>query len=132
MLRMFLRVLNLCVCFKVCCPFRILKQYQCNLQEKKVWVPELIPMDLFGKAKEIAVISLLILYNINPMPLVICGPPLAANFEHGLGAKEELQEEDTYVLTRRKTKMRKVACNVVIKEVNMRMNNGNLLILKSS
>jgi hypothetical protein len=37
--------------------------------------------------------SLLVMYNINLVPLAICVPPLPTNIEQqGLGAKEELQE----------------------------------------
>jgi hypothetical protein len=49
--------------------------------KKKVKVLELVPMDLFNKAKEIAMISLFVLYNINPMPLVICVLPPSPELE---------------------------------------------------
>jgi hypothetical protein len=50
-------------------------------------------MDLFDKVEEITMTNLSNLYNIDPMPLAICGPPLAANpKQHRSGAKEELQE----------------------------------------
>jgi hypothetical protein len=42
------------------------------VHEKKVWVFELVPMDLFDKVEEIVMTSLSILYNTNPMPLAIC------------------------------------------------------------
>jgi hypothetical protein len=45
------------------------------VQNKKVEVLELVPMDLLNKAKEIAMMNQLVLYNTNPMPLVICVPP---------------------------------------------------------
>jgi hypothetical protein len=38
-------------------------------------------MDLLDKAKEIAMTSLLILYNTNLVPLAICAPTLATNLE---------------------------------------------------
>jgi hypothetical protein len=44
------------------------------LQEKKVRVFELVPMDLLDKVEEIAMTNLSILYNTNPMPLAICAP----------------------------------------------------------
>ncbi len=71
----FLCIPNLYPCFKVCCPFKSLNQYQFNVQNKKVEVLELVPMDLLNKAKEIAMMNQLVLYNTNPMPLVICVPP---------------------------------------------------------
>jgi hypothetical protein len=47
-------------------------------------------MDLFDKAEEITMTNLSNLYNIDPAPLAIYGPPLAADPEqHGLGAKEK-------------------------------------------
>jgi hypothetical protein len=58
------------------------------VQEKKVWVLELIPMDLLDKVEEIVMTILLVLYNINPMPLVICALPLPTNVEQqGLGVE---------------------------------------------
>ncbi len=76
---MLLQIPNLYPCFNVCCPFKNLNQYHCNVHEKKVQVLELIPIDLFDKAKEIAIISLLVLYNINPMALAICDLPSPTN-----------------------------------------------------
>jgi hypothetical protein len=49
-------------------------------------------MDLLNKVEEIAMTSLLVMYNINLMPLAICVPPLLANIEQGSGVEEELQE----------------------------------------
>jgi hypothetical protein len=46
---------------------------------KKVQVFEFVPMDLLNKVEEIAMTNLLVLYNTNPMPLVICALPLPAN-----------------------------------------------------
>jgi hypothetical protein len=46
--------------------------------------------------------------------------------------EKELQEEDTYVPTRRKKKTKKVVHGVIIRKVNMRTSSGNLSILKSS
>ncbi len=52
--------------------------------------------------------SLSILYNINPVPLAICALPPFGEFEQqGLDVEEELQEEDTCVLARRKKKGKK-------------------------
>jgi hypothetical protein len=51
------------------------------VKEKKVWVLEFIPMDLFNKVEEIAMISLSILYNTNSLPLAICVLPLLANLK---------------------------------------------------
>jgi hypothetical protein len=42
------------------------------VQEKKVQVPELVPMDLLDNVEDIAMTSLSILYNTNPVPLTIC------------------------------------------------------------
>jgi hypothetical protein len=67
----FSKIPNQYPCFKVCYPFKSLK-YQCNLQEKTVWVHELVPMDLLNKVEEITMISLSILDNTNPVPLTIC------------------------------------------------------------
>jgi hypothetical protein len=49
-----------------------------------------------------------------------------------LDAREELQEEDTYVPIRKKKKGRKVVHAVVTREVSMRTSSGNLSIPKSS
>jgi hypothetical protein len=51
------------------------------VKEKKVWVLELIPMDLLNKVEEIAMISPSVLYNTNLVPLAICVSPLLANLE---------------------------------------------------
>jgi hypothetical protein len=51
------------------------------LQEKTNKVFQLIPMDLFDKAKNITMISLSILYNTNLVPLAICLPTLAIDPE---------------------------------------------------
>jgi len=48
-----------------------------------------------------------------------------------LDAGEELQEEDTYVLVRRKKNMRKVIRRVVIREVSTKMSSGTLLVSRS-
>jgi hypothetical protein len=49
-------------------------------------------MDLFNKAKEIAMTNLLILYNMNLVPLAICvSPPSRELEQQGLDAEEELQ-----------------------------------------
>jgi hypothetical protein len=42
------------------------------VKEKKVRVFELVAMDFLDKVEEIAMTSLLVSYNINPMPLVVC------------------------------------------------------------
>ncbi len=51
------------------------------MQKKKVWVLELILMDLFDKAEEIAMTNISILYNTNPMPFAICVSPPFANLK---------------------------------------------------
>jgi hypothetical protein len=51
------------------------------LQKKKVQVLRLVPMDLLDKVKKIAMTSLLILYNTNPMPLAICPRTLVVDLE---------------------------------------------------
>jgi hypothetical protein len=38
-------------------------------------------MHLFDKAEEIAMMSLSILYNTNPVPLAICAPPPLEDLE---------------------------------------------------
>jgi hypothetical protein len=89
-------------------------------------------MDLLDKAKKIIMTSLLVLYSTNPVPLMICAlAPLGELKQQRLDAKEELQEEHTFVLTRRKKKGKKTTCRVVIKEVNTKRSSGNLLILRS-
>jgi hypothetical protein len=75
---------------QVCCPFIILNHYQYNVHENKIQVLELIPMDLLDKAKEIAMISLSILYNINLVPLAICALTPTANLEQQRSVVEEL------------------------------------------
>jgi len=66
------------------------------VQEKKVWVLELVPMDLLDKVEEIAMTRLLVLYNTNLLPHAICVlPPLVNPRQQGLGAEEELQEEES-------------------------------------
>jgi hypothetical protein len=61
------------------------------VQEEKVQVLELIPMDLLNKAEEIIMTSLLVLYNTNPMPLAICSLPSPTNpKQQGSNVKEEL------------------------------------------
>jgi hypothetical protein len=50
-------------------------------------------MDLLNKAEKIAMTSLLLLYNINLVPVAICVPLLPVNIEQqGSSAKEKLQE----------------------------------------
>jgi hypothetical protein len=51
------------------------------LQEKKVQVFELIPMDLLDKPKKMIMTSLLILYNPNLVPLVFFASTPFANPE---------------------------------------------------
>jgi hypothetical protein len=81
-------------------------------------------MDLFDKAKEIIMTSLLILYNTNLVPL--------ADLEQQRSSvEEELQEVNTSILVRRKKNRRKVVHEVVIKEMNMKVGSGNLSILRS-
>ncbi len=59
---------------------------------------------------------LLILYNINPMPLAICALPQPTDpKQQGSDAKEEPQEKEIFVLARRKKNRRKLVCRVVIK-----------------
>ncbi len=92
------------------------------MQEKKIQVLELVPMDLLDKIEKIAMTSLLILYNTNLMPLVICVPTTATNLEQqGLATKEEQQEVDTFVLARRKKNRRKVVYGAIIREVSTRV-----------
>lgn len=56
-----------------------------------VQVLELVPMDLFDKVEKIAMTSLLVLYNTNPVPLAICVlPPPGETKQQGLDAKEKL------------------------------------------
>ncbi len=58
------------------------------MQEKKVRVLELIPMDLLDKVEEIAMTSLLVLYNTNLVPLVIYAmPPLLDPEQQVLGVE---------------------------------------------
>jgi hypothetical protein len=45
------------------------------MQETKVRVLELVPMDLFENTMEITMTNLPILYNTNPMLLTICVMP---------------------------------------------------------
>jgi hypothetical protein len=60
------------------------------VQEKKVWVFELIPIDLINKVEEISMTNLPILYNINLVPFV-CAMLAAVNVEQQrLGVEEEL------------------------------------------
>jgi hypothetical protein len=48
-------------------------------------------MDLLDKVLKIAMTSLLILYNTNPMPLAICAPTLVINpKQQWSSTKEEL------------------------------------------
>jgi hypothetical protein len=92
------------------------------LQEKKIWVLELVPMDLLDKVKEIAMIYLSILYDTNPVPLSISTlNPIVDPKQQGSSVEEELQEADTSIPTRRKKKKRKAACKVVIKKMSMGM-----------
>jgi hypothetical protein len=89
-------------------------------------------MDLLDKAKMIAMTSLSILYDRNPVPLAICALTLAIDLEQqGLGVEEELEEVDTFFLAKTKKPMRKAIRGVVIKEMNMRVGSGNLSILRS-
>jgi hypothetical protein len=58
------------------------------VKEKKVWVFELIPIDLINKVEEISMTNLPILYNINLVPFV-CALLVAVNVEQqGLGVEE--------------------------------------------
>jgi len=45
------------------------------MQENKAKVLELVLMDLFGNVVENAMTSLSVLYNTNPVPLMICVQP---------------------------------------------------------
>jgi hypothetical protein len=90
-------------------------------------------MDLLDKVEKITMTSLSIFLNTNLVPLAICGLPLVIDpKQHTLGVEEKLEEEDTSILTRRKKNRRKVAHEVVIKEVSTKVSNDNLLIMKSS
>jgi hypothetical protein len=61
------------------------------VQEKKVQVLKLIPIDLLNKVKEITMTSLLILYNTNLMPLMIYVlPPPIKPKQQGLDVEEKL------------------------------------------
>jgi hypothetical protein len=61
------------------------------VQEKKVQVLKLIPIDLLNKVKEITMTSLLILYNTNLMPLMIYAlPPPIKPKQQGLDVEEKL------------------------------------------
>jgi hypothetical protein len=63
------------------------------VQEKKVRVLEFIPLNLLNKVEEIAITSLLVMYNTNPMPHAICALSSPTNVkQQRLGAEEELQE----------------------------------------
>lgn len=74
-------------------------------------------MDLLDKVKEIAMISLSILYNTNPMPLIISTLNLVVDpKQQGLGVEEELQEADTSIPTRRKKKKRKAAARLLLEK----------------
>jgi hypothetical protein len=100
--------------------------------KKPVRVFELVPMDLLDKAKEITMMSLSILYNTNPMPLIIyASPPPKELEQQGPDVKDEHQEEDTLIPTRKKKKGKKATCEVVIRKVNMRTSNGNVSIPKN-
>jgi hypothetical protein len=48
-----------------------------------------------------------------------------------MDAKKELHEKDTFVLTRKKEKGKKVICEVVIMEVSVRRSSNNLMNSKS-
>ncbi len=62
------------------------------------------------------------------MPLVICAPPSLEDLEQQrLGAKEELHEENKFVLVRRKKRERKVTHKVIIRKVSMRTSNGKFV-----
>jgi len=129
---MFLQIPSLYPYFKVCCPFKSLNQYQCNLQEKKVQVHELVPMALLDKAEEIVMISLLVLYNTNPVPLAICALPPPVDVEQqGSGVKEKLHEEEISIPTRKKKNRKKAPRGVVIRKVSTRMSSGHLSIPKN-
>jgi len=62
----------------------------------------------------------------------LCPPPFGEFEQKGLDAEKELQEEDTFIPTRKKKKGKKYTHGVVIKEVNMKRNIDNLSILRSS
>jgi hypothetical protein len=76
--------------------------------------------------------SLLVLYNTNPVPLIICVSPSPANAkQQRLGVEEELQEQEISSRTKRKKTRRKPTREVVIREINMRMNSNSMSILRS-
>jgi len=102
------------------------------LQEKKVFL-KLVLMDLLNKVEEITMISPLILYNTNLVPLAICGlPPVVNPEQQRSSVDEELHEKDTSIPTKWKKNKRKTIHGVIIKKVNTRTNNNNLLVSKSS
>lgn len=99
---------------------------------KKVRVFELVPMDLLDKAKEITMTSLLVLYDINLVPLAICASFLPTNAEQkGSSVEEKLQEQEIFVLIRRKKTRMKLACGLIIREISMRMSGGHVSILRN-
>ncbi len=61
------------------------------MQSKKVKVLKLVSMDLFNKIEDIIMMSLSILFNTNPMPLLIYTPlPLKEPEQQRSNVKEKL------------------------------------------
>jgi hypothetical protein len=89
-------------------------------------------MDFFDKVEDITMMSLLILYNTNPMPLAIYALLPPREPEQQRLDVEELQEKDTFVLTKKKKKGKKVVRRVVNRDVSTTMSSGNLSIARSS
>ncbi len=89
-------------------------------------------MDLLDKAEEIVMISILVLYNTNPVPLTICALSPPTDVEQQVSSvKEKLHEEEISIPTRKKKNRKKALRGVVIIKVSMRMSSGHLSIPKS-
>lgn len=78
-------------------------------------------MDLLDKVEEIAMTSLLVLYNTNPMPFAICVPfPPTNAKQQRLGGEEKLQEQEISVAARRKKTKKKLVRGVIIRKISTR------------
>jgi hypothetical protein len=89
-------------------------------------------MDLLDKAEEIVMISILVLYNTNPVPLTICALSPPTDVEQQVSSvKEKLHEEEISIPTRKKKNRKKAPRGVVIRKVSTRMSSGHLSIPKN-
>ncbi len=90
-------------------------------------------MDFIDKVKEIAMTSLLVLYNTNLVPLAICASPSLANAEQqGSSAYKNCKNMKYSFLKEGRKPRKKNVCGVVIKKISTRTSSSHVSIPRSS